>query len=76
METFFHIFTHGGVSNAQTWEISAPKKSSRATLIQTFCASPNATQSLFNLLAIKLRPFHVLVHIHGVMNSFIFQCVF
>ena len=29
---FFHIFTHGDVINAQTWEVSPPKKSSRATL--------------------------------------------
>ena len=30
---FFHIFTHGDVVNAQTWEVSPPqKKSSRATL--------------------------------------------
>ena len=35
--TFFPIFTHGDVINAQTWEVSSPppkKKSSRATLIQ------------------------------------------
>ena len=25
VETFFHIFTHGDVVNAQTWEVS-PKK--------------------------------------------------
>ena len=29
---FFHIFTHGDVINAQTWEVSPPKKSSRAIL--------------------------------------------
>ena len=27
-----HIFTYGDVVNAQTWEVSPPKKSSRATL--------------------------------------------
>ena len=31
MVTFFPIFTHGDVVNAQSWEVS-PKKSSRATL--------------------------------------------
>ena len=30
---FFHIFTHGDVVNAQIWDASPPKKSSRATLI-------------------------------------------
>ena len=30
---FFHIFIHGDVVNAQTWEVSPPKNSSRATLI-------------------------------------------
>ena len=29
---FFDIFTHGDVVNAQTWEVSSPKKSSRANL--------------------------------------------
>ena len=27
-----HIFTHADVVNTQTWEVSPPKKSSRATL--------------------------------------------
>ena len=29
---FFHIFTHCDVVDAQTWEVSPPKKSNRATL--------------------------------------------
>ena len=33
---FFHIFTHGDVVNTQTWEVSPPKKSSLATLIQSY----------------------------------------
>ena len=31
-EPFFHIFTHGIVTNAQIWEVSPPKNSSGATL--------------------------------------------
>ena len=31
--TFSHIFTHANVVKAQTWEVSPPKKTSRATLI-------------------------------------------
>ena len=31
-ELFTHIFTHADVVNAQTWEVSPPKRSGRATL--------------------------------------------
>ena len=34
--SFPHIFTHGDVVNAQTWEVSPQKKSSRATLSAAF----------------------------------------
>ena len=32
MVIFFHIFTHGDVINAQTWEVSPLKNPCRATL--------------------------------------------
>ena len=33
LQPFSHIFTHAEVVNAQPWEVSPPKKSSRATLL-------------------------------------------
>ena len=39
---FSHIVTHADVVNAQPWEVSPPKKSSRATLRMSYHKTPDS----------------------------------
>ena len=69
MLTFFHIFIHGDVVNAQTWEVSPPEKSSRTTLSPCFICScsPIILKKHF-FSTVRLKPFpRILSPLHPIL---------
>ena len=83
---FFHIFTHGDVINAQPWEVSPPKKSSRATLNNVFLILQHSL--VFNIFHTLKRNFaslrgHVIyiaqwtssvLHLLGIVSLMAWVC--